>query len=275
MLRPFKQAKKSRLKPLSLLLVALLISVISIVGLVKADTIVRGYSSKTSLQPGWVVALSEDAINTVEAVPAKDSSKIYGVVVDPSKAPVTLQPNQGQRVFVATSGAYPVLVNTQNGPISPGDLISMSNTDGIGAKANNQESTILGQALESFDGKTNVIATGEGGAAIGRVNVNITPGKNPLVKSTSAVPSVLRRAGEAIAGKNVTAVRIYAALVIFLVTAFIAGMVLWTGVRSGIISIGRNPLSRHLIFKGLIQVIIVAVIVFVIGLFAVYLLLKL
>jgi hypothetical protein len=48
----------------------------------------------------------------------------------------------------------------------------------------------------------------------------------------------------------------------------------YIGVRSGITAIGRNPLSKKDITKGLLQVILASMVVFIIGLFAVYLLLK-
>jgi len=51
--------------------------------------------------------------------------------------------------------------------------------------------------------------------------------------------------------------------------------VLYGGIRSSIISIGRNPLAKKSIVRGLIQVITVGVIILVIGLFSVYLLLRL
>lgn len=240
-----------------------------------ADTIVRAFNSKESLQPGWVVAIDKKLSNTVEVAPANDLSRIYGVVIDPSRAPVTLQPEQGLKVFVATSGSYQVLATTQNGSINPGDFVSMSSTNGIAAKATQGQAYILGQALEKFDGDNNVISAGEEGGAIGRVVVSITPGKNPLVKNAIAVPAPLRRAGEAIAGKNVTPMRVYAALAVFIATAVITVSILWVGVRSGMISIGRNPLSKHSIIQGLLQVVIVAVLVFATGVFAVYLLLRL
>lgn len=242
---------------------------------VLADTIVRAYNSKETLQPGWVVALQKDSVNTVDVAPADDPSKIYGVVIDPSRTPVTLQPQAGLKVFVATSGSYPVLVTTQNGPIEPGDYISMSSTNGIAAKATSGQPYVLGQALEKFDGANNVITAGSEGEAIGRITASITPGRNPLNESEIAIPEPLRRAGEAIAGKNVTPLRIYAALAVFAATAVIVASILWVGVRSGMISIGRNPLSKHSIIQGLVQVIIVAVLVFAAGIFAVYLLLRL
>lgn len=52
-------------------------------------------------------------------------------------------------------------------------------------------------------------------------------------------------------------------------------VLLYAGVRNAIISIGRNPMSRKSIVKALIQVILTSLLILIIGLFAVYLLLKL
>jgi hypothetical protein len=228
--------------------------------LVHADTIVRGFKASGTLQPGLIVALNQKTSDAVEVTPGNDPSRIYGVVIDPSQAPVTVQ-QEGQQVFVATGGNYPVLVSTQNGVIKSGDYISVSSVNGIGAKASENQSLVLGQAVEAFDGKSNVITTGASGSAIGRIAVSIIPGKNPLVK--------------AVAGKNVSALRIYASILFFIITAAIAFGVLWAGVRNGMISIGRNPLSKKSIMGGLVQVIIVAFGVFIVGMVGVYLLLKL
>src|SRR5581483_8496550 len=122
-------------------------------------------------------------------------------------------------------------------------------------------------------GKSNVITTTSDGHAIGRIEVSIVPGKNPLVKDNVAIPSPLKRFGQAIAGKNVSALRIWAALAVFVIAAIIAVSVLLIGVRSSITAIGRNPLSKKSIMKGLAQVIVVALVVFILGTFGVYLLL--
>ncbi|QQS18685.1 hypothetical protein IPL68_01180 [Candidatus Saccharibacteria bacterium] len=60
-----------------------------------------------------------------------------------------------------------------------------------------------------------------------------------------------------------------------LVTIFMTGSLLYGGVRSSLVSIGRNPLAKKSILRGLIQVVILGLTVFVIGLIAIYLLLKL
>jgi hypothetical protein len=260
--------------PFTLFCLLLFTAFSGLVTLAHADTIVHGFKTKSTLLPGFIVTLSQSSSDTVETVPGNDPSRIYGVVIDPSQAPVTVQ-QEGQQVFVATGGNYPVLVNTENGPIKPGDYISTSAVEGIGAKASQNQPLVLGQAIEGFDGKKGVIANDSSQGALGRITVSIIPGKNPLVKDSVAIPSPLKRFGEAVAGKNVSAVRIYAALAFFIVTAAIAFALLWSGVRNGMISIGRNPLSKKSIMRGLLQVIIMAFGVFIVGMIGVYLLLKL
>jgi len=50
---------------------------------------------------------------------------------------------------------------------------------------------------------------------------------------------------------------------------------LYSGIRNALIAIGRNPLSKKSIFRGLLEIILTGFIILIIGLFAVYLLLKL
>jgi hypothetical protein len=175
---------------------------------------------------------------------------------------------------VATGGSYPVLVSTENDKIKAGDYISISSISGIGVKAKD-EPTVLGKAIENFDGKTKVVTSTVDGYQIGRISVSIIPGKNPLVKDTVAIPSPLKRLGQAVAGKNVSALRIYVALVIFVISAIIALTVLSVGIKASITAIGRNPLSKKYILRGLFQVVTVASLVFLVGMLGVYLLLRL
>lgn len=240
---------------------------------VQADTLVRGFKVSTALQPGIVVALSKNSLDSVEAAPANDLSRIYGVVIDPSDAPVTLNA-QGQQAFVATSGNYLVLVSTENGTIKSGDYVSLSNTNGIAAKATDRQSFILGRALGFFDGKPRIFGS-RSGFPVGKLEVSIAIGRNPLLKNNAFIPEPLRRVSDSLAGKPVSALRIYAALAALLTSITIASSIILVGVRSGMIAVGRNPLSKRSILRGLSQVTILAVLVFIIGLFGVYLLLKL
>ncbi len=238
-----------------------------------ADNVVQGFQSKGNLTPGWVVALDKTNAEIVEAAPASDSTQIYGVVVDPSDAPLTLNRGLGDQVFVATSGNYPVLVSTEHGAIKLGDYLSISSTDGIASIATTDKKTILGQATAGFDGKKDVITTA-GGASIGKIVVNISPRKNPLVKNDVVIPGFLRKVGESIAGKPVSALKIYLALAFILAAAVLAMTLLYAGVRGGMIAMGRNPLNRGHIMNSMFKVITAAAMVFIIGLFGVYLLLR-
>ena len=236
-----------------------------------ATDIVTGFNSKDVLQPGIVVAVDNSQPRSVKAAPANDEDKMFGVVVDPSDAPFTLN-GQGLQVFVASSGIYRVLVSTVNGIIHPGDFISMSTINGVAAKATAVQSTTLGQAESGFDGSSNII-TNTDGQAIGRIYVNISIQKNPFANS-DPIPVFLKRIAVALASKPVPVVRIYAALLVFIITAIAAITILWSGIRSSLVSLGRNPLSRHVILGGLYKVIFTGLSVFAIGLAGVYLLLK-
>jgi hypothetical protein len=240
---------------------------------VAAQNFVQGFQSKGNLNPGMVVALSKNSQDTVEAAPASDTSRLYGVVIDPSDAPLLLNRQSGDQVFVATSGSYPVLVSTERGAIKTGDFLSISSTDGIAAAATYAQQAILGQAASSFDGKKGAI-TKVGDATLGKITVNVGPRKNPLVKNDISIPPFLRKTGEALAGKPVSAVHIYLALGFLVAAVLIAVALLTAGVRGAMIALGRNPLNKGSIMNSMFKVISAAALIFVIGLFGVYLILR-
>jgi hypothetical protein len=239
---------------------------------VAADNIVQGYQSKETLEPGRLVALDKSSNRTVKVLDPNDDQHLFGVVVDPSDAPFTLN-GDNVKTFVATSGNFQVLVSNIGGTIKPGDFITSSNLPGIGQKATSTQSRVLGQAESNFDGKTNVITTNNG-AGIGRVFVQINIQNNPLATTSVLVPSVLKKVSDAVAGKSVPAIRVYASLGVFIFSAIVAILVLWSGVRGSLIALGRNPLSRKVIYSGMYKVILAGTAIFIIGLAGVYLLLK-
>ena len=259
-----------------------LLAVLSVNFPIFAQALIQGYGSDQALQRGQLVQLKEKDPSKVEAVKQATADKLLGVIVDSNDAPVTLSA-EGKKVFVATAGRYDVLISTQNGPIKAGDYIATSAVDGIGMKAGSKEPFIIGRAISDFDGKSGVVSNAKvkdsGGKertiAIGRVQGDITVAGNPLLKGEEPnVPEFLKKVTEAIAGKPVNAVRVYTGLFVFIVSTLIAGILMYGGVRSAIISIGRNPLGKKSIMRGMFQVIITGLIVFISGLFGVYLLLR-
>lgn len=270
-------------KKLWALLLASLILAIFLPAIVIAQTVTRGYSSDILLQKGMIVKLKDDDPNKVEPVKKENEEKIQGVVINPTDSAVLLS-GEDQKVFVSNTGPYFVLVSTQNGPVAVGDYVTVSSISGVGMKASDLDKVVIGKAVESFDqaditkvrssAKIKDSVGNETEVKIGTIKVDISVGRNPSQRVNASLPVVLKQASETIAGKPVTPARVYLSFFVFLATSIIAGSMLYSAVRSTMISMGRNPLGKKAIIKSLIQVASVAVMIFIVGLFAVYLLLK-
>lgn len=249
------------------------------------QAVTQGYGTDTPLQLGMIVKLKDGDATKVDAVSQKTASKVLGVVVAANAAPVTLSSdsNQGQ-VFVATFGKYDVLVSNQNGPIKTGDYITLSALSGIGMKVDAVQPVVIGKAAADFGGSNSVAGSASLkdssgktiNVSIGRIPVDINIGHNPLQQiSARNIPTFLQQVSQNIAGKQVGVTRVYLAVVILALSSFITGAMLYSGIRGGLIAIGRNPLAKKEIIRGIVRVILSGLIVFIIGLFGVYLLLKL
>jgi hypothetical protein len=258
--------------------------VVSSTGPLIAQTFTQGYGTDGLVQKGMIVRLAESDTSKVQALSPDEMDKMHGVVVSANDAAVTLSDIAAEKVFVATRGRYDVLVSSQNGDIKEGDLITLSAVKGVGMKVDDKQPFIVGRAVGTFDKESRAASTtklkdssgGDKEVRIGRVQAEINVGRNPLLKGEeSSLPGFLQKVSESIAGRPVDANRVYIGMVVFLLTTSVAGSLIYAGVRSGIISIGRNPFSKKLILRGMFQVIVVGLIIFILGIFGVYLLLKL
>lgn len=246
---------------------------------------VQGYSAETPLDNGTIVQLAGKDAKQVKIATQAELQNMFGVTVDRNQLSLTLtSENIKNETFVAVSGTYNVLVSNQGGPIAVGDYVTLSSVNGVAMKAGTEEKTVFGRAVGAFDGNgvtlgTTTLKDSKGDTktvTLGQVPVTINIQRNPNEKSTKAdVPEFLQRIGQAIAEKEVSPIRIYLSMAITAVSLIAAIAVLYSGVRSGVISIGRNPMSKKSIFRALLEIILTSILILVIGLFAVYLLLKL
>ncbi len=260
-----------------------LLCLVSLSHPLSAQSVTQGYASDEELQRGMLVSLKEGDTSKIEAASPDNIKRLTGLVVNPNDAPVTLSSDK-QKNFVATIGRYDGLVSDENGAIKVGDYITVSKVRGIGMRSDDRSVSVIGKALAVFDGQSNVLSTTDlkdnGGVSrkihIGRIPLDIGIGANPLAKPEEVnLPGFLKNATDSIAHKSVSPVRVYISLAILAASIAIAGSMLYAGVRSSMISIGRNPLSKQSIVRSLFQVIVTSFIVFIIGIFGVYLLLKL
>src|SRR5688572_365038 len=73
-----------------------------------AQQVTQGYRTDQPIERGMIVRMKSDDSSKVEPVRSSEENFIYGVVVDPNDAPISLSSEESQ-VFVATSGRYEVL----------------------------------------------------------------------------------------------------------------------------------------------------------------------
>lgn len=245
-----------------------------------AQSVLQGYETDQQLQRGMLVTLKQDDQTKVEAITDKTIERLKGVVADPQDSPVTIG-DGNQKVFVATVGQYEVLVSNENGKIKQGDYLSGSSLAGIAMKADDKSPVILGRAVGNFEGGGDSIGRSptQDGRTIefGRIQGDIGVGKNPLLKEPTKdkVIGPLQNIASTVADKNVNPARVYLAFILIILTSGVVAVMLFSAVRNAIISLGRNPLSKNTILKGLFQVLLLSMIIFITGLFGVYLLVKL
>jgi hypothetical protein len=247
-----------------------------------AQTVAQGYTAAAPLQVGEIVQLVPGSANKVKALTQSSASKAFGVVINPNTSALSLsQANLSSQVYVESSGNYPVLVNNENGPIYSGDFITISTVSGIGDKALSTDSTVVGKATTNFLGS---------GDSIGQVTVKNSSGKNTILQigtitvninvtgnpadNSSILPSFIQKLGKDLTNKPVSTIRSYLSLLILVASLVIAGSILYAGIRSSITAVGRNPLSKNPVMRSMLQVILTSFIVVILGVFAVYLLLK-
>ena len=240
----------------------------------------QSYGADASVLPGMIVEAKTKDQTAVTPATAQDVRKMLGVVVPSGAAAITLTPptTSSQQVLVASSGRYSMLVSSQDGPISSGDYLTISALSGIGMKAGSSQPVVIGRAAGSFDGKSNVIDTTKlnnslGGTtvvSIGTVPVDIHVAANPLSGNGSGASSFLVKLANSITNKKVNPVRVYLSVGVLLATFVITGSILYGGIRGGMTAIGRNPLAKGAINRGLLQSVIMGLIVFVAGFLAIY-----
>lgn len=276
-----KTKNKKQLVKNTLSVLAVLIAAVNLGSHLSAQTLNRGYKSDETLQQGMLVKEKDDDPGKVEPVTVETVNDLKGVVVAKNESPVVIA-SDDQSVFVASTGVNDVLVSDENGPINQGDYVTVSSIAGIGMKTGSGQSVVLGRAAEKFSGHGDSIGAttlkaGGKKVNLGRIAVDIAITNNPLRKDSrlDTVPRILRDVSSSVAGRPVSNARIWLAVIIFMATSLVTGIMLYGGAKSSLLALGRNPLSKASILRGLMQVVILGLIVFICGMFGVYLLLKL
>jgi hypothetical protein len=237
-------------------------------------------TTDASLTAGSLAVLHGNGTSsTAEKATSEHASQLIGVVAD---QPLIAISNSGRQVQVVTSGITAAAVSDINGAVKVGDKITASPIEGVGMKALTS-TQIVGTAETNLKDSANSITktltdvTGKSSTVhIGTVQlqVNVSYYVAPQSRLSAIVPTFLVNLGSSIAGKDLSPLRVLIGFSSLIIGFIIAGIMLQTAVRSGIISLGRNPLAHNMLRRGLIDVMVTSVAVLLITIATFYLILK-
>lgn len=245
---------------------------VPVIALAASSTISHAYNTAGSIAAGDIVGIV--AQNTVKATNAS-SKNLVGVVVDTDQSLVSINGADNQ-VQVATSGTATVNVSTLNGDIKAGDQVAASAITGFGMLAA-PGSHVIGLANSSFTSHTSGAQPESITDTTGRVH-HIYAGTIPVTIAITTAPVVqlngLQQFAKSLTGHTISTTRIIFAIVVSVVAIALLVVLVYGSIFGSIISIGRNPLSKGIIQRSLLGVLIMAGFVALVATVVVFLLLR-
>jgi hypothetical protein len=241
-------------------------------------TLSQGYVTKDKLTQGAIVSLENDTSDQVNAASSGNVESILGVVINDDNSLLTLSTGETSQVQVATSGIIRVLVSDINGDITQGDQITASPISGVGMKATDSIKVIgIAQGklvkedankhtYKDKDGQEHTVTLGEVPTL---VNVSYYF-KQP---EKTVIPSALQNVANALAGKAVKPLPIIVSLAIFVVALITVVSIVYSMIRSSIISVGRNPMAQGAVYRNVIQLSALILIILGVTVISIYMIL--
>lgn len=207
---------------------------------------------------GALVGLKKGSASTVELATLENLDGLLGVAGN--DALIELSGDQAATVKVVTTGEAQALVSDINGDVKVGDKITVSPIAGVGMRAITS-TLVIGTAqanLSSVDTESRTVTDKSGKkrtVRIGAIPIQVDKVFYEAPQDSSAyLPPALQDLANTVAGRQVSAVRVMVAGVLVLLLFVIVTVLLYSAVRSSIISIGRNPLSERAVRKSLLNV---------------------
>jgi hypothetical protein len=241
----------------------------------------QGFATTAPIATGSLVSLDPKSSGSVVVADLNNVGRLFGVVVPASSASISLSGGGDGQVQVTTAGNAQVLVTTAGGNIHVGDYIGISQIAGVGQKVGSTSTRVIGTAQADFNGSGDGVTKRSIDDGAGKKR-EVSIGQIPIVVAVSSytatdgkqsyvIPNWLQNLSNTLAGKAVSPIRIIVAGLILIVAVISISVLLYSAVRNSIISIGRNPLSRSSVLRGLLTVGFVAIIILAITAVAMYL----
>ena len=257
-------------------LASALLAVLILPGVASAITsLSQGFSTAESLAMGSIVSLKTNTTDHVVAASSSNADSILGVVINDGSSLLTLSNGQENQVQVATSGMVSVLVSDINGEIQQGDSITASPVKGVGMKATSNAKVVgiaQGKPINSNPSKqTYKDSQGkEHPIKLGEVPVLINVSYYYKQPDKTIIPSAIQNVANALAGKTVNTTPILVSGAIFIITLAVVVSMIYSMIRSSIISVGRNPMSQSAVYRDVIQLSALILVILGVSLTSIY-----
>jgi hypothetical protein len=248
-----------------------------VTGLVGATSTARGYRTQDdTLVAGVAVSLSQSATTdnqTVEQATTSNKIRFVGIVTTKNSSVINTVDTK-DNVFVTTAGEAIAIASDVNGAIKKGDFLSISPLKGTLMHADSSETNTVGIALEDFSTEgvktQNILDEKQKQQTVhvGPLNIEVAP-QNGSATATDQ-KAFLTLVGQSITGKPVSTWQVLTALVIFVLLVVIEGAVIYGAVHSTIEALGRNPLAHTVVYKQLLQIMVVMMAILAFGAGTIY-----
>ncbi len=247
---------------------ALVLAAVVVEPVFAAGAIAQDYKTDASgISQGALVSMASSGSNQVVLAIAGNASSLVGVAA--SNPVLQLSGSTGvSDIQVVVGGSTEVLVSDANGAVKSGDKIAASPLAGIGMKAT-AAGEVVGTAQETLaavktvteptKGKNGQNITVHVGMVPVAVNVVYYGGLASQGTVSDYVPPFLQTLANTVAGKAVSPLRVLIGAAALLLGFFAVTVMLYVGVRSGVLSLGRNPLAVDALRRGMVDVFIGAV----------------
>lgn len=238
----------------------------------------EGYNSDSKLPLAAIVSLKKGSTKDVELTTTDNVDNMLGAVIAPENSLLSLTNGSDNETQVATTGEVQVLVSDMNGTVKRGDHITASPIAGVGMKTTTNARVIgiaQGDVADSDTEKqTYKDSTGaEKTVKITTVPVQVNISYYFKEPDKTLVPSALQNVANSIAGREVSTMPILISTAIFTVTIIVVVAIVYSMIKSSIISVGRNPMSQSAVYRGLIQISALVLGILAVGVVAIYLVL--
>lgn len=208
------------------------------------------------VQNGSIISFSDDGYTLSKR---KYDPTVYGIVTnDPAVTIEVIEDDDPSSFYVVSSGKSLVRVQTSNGPITAGDLITASEVPGVGMKADN-DGYVVGTALEDY--------TNEDPTQVGEILVSLNFSFNSNVSTLRS--NLLENFDLALSAPFLTPTNSlrYILAGLGLLIAFALGMGYFGKVtQAGVEALGRNPLAGRSILISVIINMLLALLTIAAGL---------